>query len=461
MGSLQRVLVLDELADPVNNLDLVHALSFQVGQPLSTPSTFTYGRAHRSRIAIRSAGTSTPLASACSTMREPAVTWEANPGLRRHRRQLDLQTTDEAVTRGCARIDGQDHLTDVGWTTLVAGEPRRLEREARSGHTPSHDVHQQRERRALVTRCRGHRAGQSGRRIRCRMSGCVERPPQRDVLARLRGRVHLDPCHRRRGEVGHDRCAVHARGAAHAIGLVPKNGTAPPAGAIADEELANITLTSPSSARRSTNQPSTPAEYEWEMLRMPMPHALGGFDQRRAADLERRMGEAVTSVDQHRRRPRGGHDRHRIADHLPACDVFAVGGQVREADCPDAVGLGIADAASRRLGLRRTGTGGRQHAITERLDLIERQGGRGGFRQRRTRFANSASGQTNDARKPRTGRLGYGRHDECSNDRTDHRVVGPPPLRRRRLPHVRRPDHHRHGRARRASRRRRRHGRHR
>ena len=63
-----------------------------------------------------------------------------------------------------------------------------------------------------------------------------------------------------------------ARGAAHAMGLVPKNGRRPPCGAIVADELANMSDTRPWRASRSTNQPSTPAEYEWVMASMPTPH---------------------------------------------------------------------------------------------------------------------------------------------------------------------------------------------
>ena len=61
------------------------------------------------------------------------------------------------------------------------------------------------------------------------------------------------------------------RGAAQAIGFVPKNGRTPPAGAISEDELANIIATSCSSASRSTNHPSTPAEYEWVMASTATP----------------------------------------------------------------------------------------------------------------------------------------------------------------------------------------------
>jgi hypothetical protein len=63
------------------------------------------------------------------------------------------------------------------------------------------------------------------------------------------------------------------RGAAHAIGLVPKNGRVPPAGAISDDELANIIATNPAPASCSTNHPSTPAELECSIARIAMPHA--------------------------------------------------------------------------------------------------------------------------------------------------------------------------------------------
>ena len=44
-------------------------------------------------------------------------------------------------------------------------------------------------------------------------------------------------------------------------------------GAIAADELANINASRPCRARRSTNQPSTPAEYECRSTNRPMPLA--------------------------------------------------------------------------------------------------------------------------------------------------------------------------------------------
>ena len=50
------------------------------------------------------------------------------------------------------------------------------------------------------------------------------------------------------------------RGAAKPMGLVPNIGLLPPQGAMEAEALAKASATNPRSARRSTNQPTTPAE---------------------------------------------------------------------------------------------------------------------------------------------------------------------------------------------------------
>ena len=198
-----------------------------------------------------------------------------------------------------------------------------------------------------------------------------------------RGRVHLHPRHCRRREVRHDRCPVlSGSGPRDRVGTEERNRT-----------------TRRRHRSRRVREHHADQSVTGEALDEPAQHpsgvrvgdaenadaaGLGGVDQRHAADFKRRMSKAVTGVDHNRRRPRDGHDGYRIADHLPARDVFAVGGQVREADRTDAVRLCVADAASRWRALRRTGTGGRQRAIAERLDFIQRQRGRGGVRQRRT-----------------------------------------------------------------------------
>ena len=54
--------------------------------------------------------------------------------------------------------------------------------------------------------------------------------------------------------------SLSPRGMAKAIGLVPKKGLAPGAGATAEGELAKPIPIRPAAAMRCTNQPTTPAE---------------------------------------------------------------------------------------------------------------------------------------------------------------------------------------------------------
>src|SRR4029077_8805629 len=63
------------------------------------------------------------------------------------------------------------------------------------------------------------------------------------------------------------------RGAANPMGLVPNMALLPPQGAMEAELLAKASPTSPRSASRSTNQPTTPAEYERAMASAAMPDA--------------------------------------------------------------------------------------------------------------------------------------------------------------------------------------------
>src|SRR5258708_37936290 len=62
-------------------------------------------------------------------------------------------------------------------------------------------------------------------------------------------------------------------GAANPMGLVPNRALLPPQGAMEAELLAKASDTSARSARRSTNQPTTPAEYEREMAITATPEA--------------------------------------------------------------------------------------------------------------------------------------------------------------------------------------------
>ena len=163
------------------------------------------------------------------------------------------------------------------------------------------------------------------------------------------------------------------RGAAQAIGLVPKNGRMPPAGAISDDELANISATSPCSASRSTNQPSTPAEYECVIASTPTPQVLvastSGSRPASNAGWQKPLAASTTTVP----RARPGDERNGAAEHLAAGDVVAVRGQVGQADRAQAVGLGIADAAGGRVGLQRRRPSATQGTRGDVEDLVERQ----------------------------------------------------------------------------------------
>ena len=72
---------------------------------------------------------------------------------------------------------------------------------------------------------------------------------------------------------------------------------------------------------------------------------VSGVDERLETGVEGGVAEAVAGVDHDGRAAREGHGGNGVAAHLAARHVVAIGGQVRQSDGADAVGLGIADAA--------------------------------------------------------------------------------------------------------------------
>src|SRR6266436_8823547 len=104
------------------------------------------------------------------------------------------------------------------------------------------------------------------------------------------------------------------RGAGNPMGLVPNMALLPPQGAMEAELLAKASPTSPRSASRSTNQPTTPAEYERAMASAAMPDA-SAMSTNRGSASKRRDGK---SHGQHRPAARPTPPRSSGARHRPS-----------------------------------------------------------------------------------------------------------------------------------------------